>query len=289
MRHVICGNAGTRMRLTFPVMEGILKMSLGGGWMRVYLDLMILLNFTVDMLLILSVNRLCGYPLRPLRSAGAGVIGAVYAAACIMPGFRFLSEFIWRVVALCVMSVVAFGWNRSTLRRGLLLIFLSMTVGGIATSIGRGGFLGVISSASTVFLLSRIGFLNITARKRCVSVELIYGGRKRSVVALCDTGNLLIDPVSGQRVLVAGPEIAWDIAAITPSQLAQPIETVSQRKIPGLRLIPYRCVGQSCGTLLAMKFDSVKVAGVEYGQLVAFSPTGFGDGCEYQALLGGEI
>ncbi|MBQ2785001.1 MAG: sigma-E processing peptidase SpoIIGA [Oscillospiraceae bacterium] len=257
--------------------------------MQIYLDLMILLNFVVDLLLLLAVNRLCGYPVRPFRSAGAAGVGAVYAAVCILPGYRFMSGLFWRVIFLCIMSVVAFGWNRSTLRRGVLLIFLSMALGGVAGCIGRGGFWGIVVSAAAMLVLCRIGFYGGSVRKTYVPVELRYRGKKLTLVALRDTGNLLSDPVTGQKVLVTGPEIAWDVAGLTPSQLAQPVETISQCRIPGLRLIPYRCVGQSCGMLLAMNFDSVKVAGIECGHLVAFTPNGFGAGSEYQALSGGEI
>ena len=261
----------------------------GGGSMQIYLDMMILLNFAVDLLLLLAVNRLCGYPVRLLRSAGAAGIGAFYAGVCILPGFRFMSGLFWRLIFLCIISVAAFGLNRSTVRRGVLLVFLSMALGGVAGCIGRGGFIGIIISAAAMLVMCRVGFHGGTVRKTYVPVELRYGGKKLSLVALRDTGNLLTDPVTGQKVLVAGPEVAWDVAGLTPQQLAQPVETMTRCSITGLRIIPYRCVGQSCGMLLAMNFDSVKVAGIECGRLVAFTPNGFGTGSEYQALTGGEI
>ena len=190
---------------------------------------------------------------------------------------------------LAVMSVVAFGWNRSTVRKGILFIFLSMALGGVAVCIGKGGFLGIVASAGVMTVLSLIGFSDNVGMKKYVPVELQYKGKKQTLVALRDTGNLLTDPVTGQKVLVAGPEVAWEIAGITPQQLERPVETISQQSIPGLRLIPYRCVGQSSGMLLAVHFDSVKIDGVECGRLVAFTPNGFGSGAEYQALIGGKV
>ena len=257
--------------------------------MHIYLDLVIVLNFMVDLLLLCAVNRLCGYPVQILRSAGAAAIGAVYAGVSFLPGFQFMAGVFWRVVFLCIMSVAAFGWNRSTVRRGVLLILLSMALGGVAVCIGKGGFLGIIASAAAMLSLSHIGFCGCTAKKTYVPVELQYRGKKLTLTALRDTGNLLVDPVTGQQIMVAGPEIAWDIAGLTPLQLAKPVETISQSSVPGLRLIPYRSVGQSCGMLLAMKFDSVKIAGVESCRVVAFTPTSFGNGSSYQALTGGEI
>ena len=59
----------------------------GGGAMRVYLDLVLLLNFSVDFLLIVGTNRLAGYPYSFRRAIMASCLGAVYAALCMLHGF----------------------------------------------------------------------------------------------------------------------------------------------------------------------------------------------------------
>lgn len=257
--------------------------------MHVYLDLVLLLNFLVDLSLLLAVNRLCGYPLMLLRSLAAAGIGSLYAGVCMLRGFSFMSGLFWRICFLCIMSVAAFGWNRSAFRRGVLLILLSMALGGIATCMGRGGLLGILSSAAAMTGLCLAGFRGGVGNRSYVTVELQYGGKRIQMTALQDTGNTLKDPITGQQILVTGPEVAWDILGLTREQLEEPVFTMAQQKIPGLRLIPYRSVGQSCGMLLAVKFDSVKIAGIESGKLVAFSPNSFGAGSAYQALTGGEI
>ena len=45
--------------------------------MAVYLDLVMLLNFLVDYLLLLGTNRLSGSPMTPGRCALAAVLGSV--------------------------------------------------------------------------------------------------------------------------------------------------------------------------------------------------------------------
>ncbi|MBQ8358288.1 MAG: sigma-E processing peptidase SpoIIGA [Oscillospiraceae bacterium] len=257
--------------------------------MHIYLDLVVLLNFSVDFLLLLAVNRLCGYPLQLLRSAAAAGIGGAFAGVCMLRSYSFMGGLLWRTVILCIMSVTAFGWNRSAVRRGVLMILLSMSLGGIAICIGKGGFWGILASAGAMLVLCTMGFYGGAGKRTHVPVELIYGGKRYRMTALQDTGNTLKDPLTGQQILVAGPEIAWDVLGLTPGQLADPVQTMAQGLIPGLRLIPYRAVGQSCGMLLAIRFDSVKIAGAEGGRLVAFSPNSFGSGSAYQALTGGEI
>lgn len=256
--------------------------------MDVYLDLVILLNFAVDFLLLLGSNRLAGYPMGAPRAALAAGLGAVYAGWCMIPGFHFLGGTFWRIVCLSCMALIAFGWNRSTLRRGTLFILLSMALGGVATGLGSRSFGTLFLAAAGVAVMSCVAFRRKTGMEY-VPVELTYGGKKTHLTALRDTGNTLTDPVTGEQVLVAGADIAWDILGLTPPQLADPIGTLEQGRVPGLRLIPYRTVGRSTGMLLAVRLEEVRINGVAAGHLVAFAPENFGRTEVYQALTGGVI
>ena len=60
--------------------------------MTVYLDLVVILNFGVDFLLLIGTNRLCGYPMKPGKAAFAAALGGLYAGCCVLPGFSFLGN-----------------------------------------------------------------------------------------------------------------------------------------------------------------------------------------------------
>ena len=75
--------------------------------MKIYLDLVVILNFLVDFLLLLGTNRLSGFPASPLRAAAAAALGAVYSGVCMMPRMRFLGGLLWRIVSLAGMAVIA--------------------------------------------------------------------------------------------------------------------------------------------------------------------------------------
>ena len=111
--------------------------------MAVYLDLVILLNFLVDFLLLMGTNRLAGYPAGMGRAAAASVFGGLYGGACLIPGFQFLGNILWRVVSLGLMGALAFGLDRSTLRRCVLFVLLSMALGGAALGLRSSGGGGV--------------------------------------------------------------------------------------------------------------------------------------------------
>ena len=273
------------MRPTFLRPIGILTVRKGGEKMAVYADGVILLNFLVDLLLILGTNRLTGHPMRIARASAGAAFGGLYSGACLISGFRFLGSTLWRIVSLWAMSGIAFGFQRNGWKRTVMLVVLSMALGGMALGIGRGSFLSITVSACVLFLICSLG-LGGTAVRKHAEVELRLGDKQRRLTALCDTGNLLTDPVTGEAVMVAGGHIAREMLGLTSQELADPIATMASGRIPGLRLIPYRAVGQPSGMLLAVKMDEVRINGVAAGKLVAFAPDSIrGDG--YEALTGG--
>lgn len=254
--------------------------------MEVYLDVLILLNFLVDLLLILGTNRLSGYPMGIKRAVPAAALGGIYAGACVLPGFGFLGNFLWRLVSLALMSVLAFGKQQNGLRRGVVFLFLSMALGGIAMGLGRGGFWSVVLSAGGVCFLCLIGFRGRVTEQKYIPVTIVHNGNRVALTALVDTGNTLRDPVTGRPVLVVDAAVASRLISLSFEQLAHPLETLATAKPQGLRLIPFNAVGQSTGLLLGIRADSVVVEGKESDYIVAFAPQNLGHG-QYQALAGG--
>lgn len=253
--------------------------------MTVYADGVMLVNFLVDFLLILGTNRLTGHPLKAARASAGAAVGSLYSGACLLPGFRFLSGTLWRIASLMAMSGIAFGWNRGSVRRAVFLVFLSMALGGMAIGLGAGSTPALIAAAVVLILFCVLGGGQIRQRK-FAALEVRYGDAHRKLTALVDTGNLLTDPVTGQSVTVVGADIAREMVGLSKEQLADPIGTMTETKMNGLRLIPYRSVGNGAGMLLGIVMDEVSVNGESVGKLVAFSPEMFGeDG--FEALTGG--
>ena len=255
--------------------------------MAVYLDLVVLLNFLVDFLLLLGTNRLAGFPAGPGRAAAAAALGGVYGGACLLPGFRFLGNVLWRIVSLGLMGTIAFGLDRSTLRRCVLFVLLSMALGGIALGLGSGSFLSLLAAAAAVTVLCLVGFQGKAEPKRYIPVVLEHAGRSVRLLALHDTGNTLRDPLTGEPVLVVGARVARELAGLSAEELQDPVGSLS--KHPGLRLIPYRAVGKSGGMLMAMRIPRASLGGRERSILVAFAPEGLGEAGEFEALIGGEV
>ena len=255
--------------------------------MQVYLDMLMLLNFLVDFLLILGTNRLSGYPAGGIRAAGAATLGSVYAAFCLFPGFRFLGNLWWRTVFLGLIAGIAFGWNLSAVRRGAVFVLLSMALGGMAGGVGMKHFPAIALCAFLLWLLCRVGFGGQLGSREYVPVELNWQGRTVRVLALRDTGNMLRDPITGEAVLVCGADVGEELLHLARSAFLDPAGTVASGTLPGARLIPYRAVGQPGGMLLALRLTDVKIGERRTSPLVAFAPHEIAKGEAYRILTGG--
>lgn len=250
--------------------------------MPVYLDVLILLNFLVDLLLLVGTNRLMGYPAGLKRAAAAAVLGGIYGGVCVIPGWTFLAGTLWRLVALALMAGVCFGFRRNALRRTVIFILLSMALGGIAVGLESGSIWTLLMAAGAVSLMCFFGFRGkIGAQYVPVQIE------KCGFTALVDTGNTLTDPLTGQQILVVSPQIGKKILNVAEEELTDPVGMM--KTIPGTRLIPFHAVGQSGGVLPVKRFENVKIGSWRGSCLVAFAPNELGQGKPYEALTGGAL
>lgn len=250
--------------------------------MPVYLDVLMVLNFMVDFLLLLGTNRLSGYPCGVKRTAIAAALGGVYGGICVVPGWTFLAGTFWRLVSLVFMAGIGFGFRREAARRCILFVLLSMALGGVAVGLQRDGALSLIMAAGMVCALCVLGFRGKLGQQ-FVPVQIGNCG----FTALVDTGNTLTDPLTGQQVLVVSATIGRKLLNVGMEQLVDPIGMMNT--VPGTRLIPFHAVGKGEGLLPVKRFDKVRIGSWQGSCLVAFAPNELGQGKAYEALTGGVL
>ena len=273
----------------------------------VYIDLLVLLNFTANYLLLLGTGRMAGVVLCRPRIAGGAALGGLYAAAVFLPGWGWLSA--WPCKAGCgvLMALAAFGGSRGLLRVCVLFFGASAALAGgvMAVELLGGGSLTVMGGVFyshvdlrlllllfllCYFLLSLFfRRLGRGGRRELTRVRVRLLGREMELTALLDTGHGLTDPATNRPVLVADSAF---LASCLPDGVRadEPVESLQRCRelgLRGARLLPYRAVGVQCGLLLALPAPWVSVGdSAQEGMLVALSPTPVGDGSGYQALLG---
>lgn len=257
--------------------------------MIAYWNAVALLNFFVDLLLLLCTNRLCGCSPGWGRLTLSAAVGGAHSAACMLTGFSFLGNTLWRIVFLGIMGWIAFGTNKCAVRRTIIFLMLCMALGGVVQGFETKGAIPLLLSAAGICCLSFLGFRDRPGSTKYVPVEVFYGEKCLRFTALYDSGNTLTDPVSGKPVLVVGADVAHQLMNLTQEQLRNPVSTIRSAQIPGLRLIPYTSVGQPVGMLLGRCFKQVRIGKWKGSSLVAFAPDGLCSDGQYQALTGGTV
>lgn len=237
-----------------------------------------LLAWLVNTLLLSAVSRFLGRSAAVLRILLGAFLGAVGVGLSLLPGMFFLHTHLGRGGLLFLMCLAAFGVHRKLLWEFGLFALLHFSVGGLTAQTAEPVrmVLGTAGISLACWLTRE--------KKQLIPVELTWGQIHMHLTALYDTGNTLLDPVSGEGVLILDAPSAQKLTGLTPQQLSTPVE--SMEAVPGLRLIPYHTVGNS-GFLLALRMADVKIGNRQESVVVAFSPENFGK--DYQALTGGNV
>lgn len=259
----------------------------------IYIDTLFIVNLAADYLLLVCSGRVCGVILRRRRYLIAAAVGSLYAVAVYLPGFGILSLPAAKLGVGLIMAVIAFGGEVNMLRCGGVFMAVSAAFGGFMWAIelagGHPAFDArtlIVSFAGCYLLLAWVMRRRVTsAALPRVHVELSLGGNKTELIALVDSGNGLVDPISDIPVMVVSPHVAAPLFGVSEELLSMDAVALAEASsaydtLAGrLRLIPYSAVGSS-GLLAVFRPDEVRVDGAEREMLVAISPAVSGDGYE---------
>ena len=254
----------------------------------IYADSLVLMNAAVDYVLLLCAGKLCALPLRRGRMALAALLGGGYALlAAVRPGFWALWTVKLAVGAFMVLA--AYGPGRRTLRALAAFYAAAAAFGGAARfaaglrgeSVGLGNPISarvLVLSFAVCYAAVALIFRRVGARQgeRLHAVTLTRRGRTLTLRALADSGNALIDPLTGDAVLVAEASAlapAFDDPAYLSLDAPEALARLEGEQGRGLRLLPCACVTAERGLLLCFRPDSISVDGkARRDLLVAVSP-----------------
>ncbi len=274
----------------------------------VYIDRVFVLNTLVDYLLLLTAASLAGTPLRRGWFILFSVLGGVYAVGTFL--IPELARPVVRILFGGIMGMLAFCREPRPWRLTALFFLLSGALAGLMLALGLavGSPTSIVkriyyADMSWVVLLGSsaafYGLLYLLFRQAArygggdtVEITIAINGKCCRVRALRDSGNTLRDPVRGQPVLVAETvAIApiWDESTmqILCSQLSveRKMAQLSEKELC-FTLLPYQCVGNRGGLMLAVQSDYLEIGKRTIPRaLVALSDTPIGNGCH--ALWGG--
>lgn len=296
------------------------------GTYVIYADILLLLNFCLDFLLLWAAGRFLRRQGRTLRLLAAALLGAVYGTAIVIPELALLfsppaavlvSLLLLRVAypyqsagaflrLTGVFYLVAFAMAGAVLAMAELMRQSGLSFGAAETV--RAGAL--IAALPVAMIVARRGYAAIKRGWQKedfrLNIEISVAGHNCLLNALIDTGNHLREPLSGRPVIVADyrgletllPLRLRDACRSWPDQPDRVLQAMAGNDSDGwsrrLRLVPFASIGKRHGMLLSFKPDSVTLYQQEGKRsirevMVAVAPRGFGRDVQYQAVLNPDL
>lgn len=206
---------------------------------ELYIDVFFLENLMMDSLILMAVNRI----LKCSRTYGRIFAGALTGSVltCIVVSVPFpggVRLFLFHGVISSVMIMAGLGVKSGIqfVKAYLLLYLVAFAAGGVLQMIRP-----YVRWTSLLYTLAAAFYLLFTwlwkrlpalfRRKEQIYKVLVFKeGNRYELKALCDTGNVLADPLTGDPVCILDPGIAEYIFDLSGSH-------------ERFRYIPYRCVG----------------------------------------------
>ena len=228
----------------------------------VYADVLFLVNFSADYLVLLTVGKLRRIRLRRIRLILGSLLGALYAvpALVLIPTYPLLLlSVLLSGAALLLVGLGFSGWRRffSCL---LLLYLVSFLYGGAISVLfslfvrlfgqnplagDTGGkvlvFLVLFLSSSALSALSRR--LRTGGAPREIGCRITVGETTRNLTLMTDSGCLLREPMTGRAVVLLSARAAEGLvppALFTTEEGIEPILSYEEKK--RYYLIPYQTV-----------------------------------------------
>ena len=247
----------------------------------VYADLLFLINFSMDFLCFFLVARLLAKPLPLPRALIASILGGIYSVAALILDTGIFID-ITVGIFLCF---VAFWHKRDSLTSlvptSIAFVLASVLLGGIMTmvfhqmnradppldALGNDDTIPLWLFAAVTALASLITwfsgkFLRRRAQITRAQVEIRLGDKMAVLEAMCDSGNLLRDTISGRSVIVADLKTAVTLLPPDCSSITKWNADTICRLPPTLaarvRLIPTSSV-EADGIMLALRPDSIVI------------------------------
>ena len=261
--------------------------------MAVYLDIIWLLNFLFDSLLLYLTALILKRDFRYWRLFLGGLIGSFIILLSITPLNAYSSHPIIKLLFSVLMIISVFGYKRFKYFFSNLMVFYLITflVGGsiigihyflqfdmhLSSSVFLANVKGFGDPISWLFIVigfplawhftkknfDRIETVKIQSHQ-LMNLEIMIGENTYSFKGLVDSGNQLFDPISKMPVMFVSvknliEELPEDLKSITlnSEQLMMGSEEIAHEWEHRMRIIPYKVMGQEHQLIIALKPDKI--------------------------------
>lgn len=264
----------------------------------IYGDILFLVNFSMDFLALYITGKIMHLKQKTVTHIIAAAIGAAYAVADVFYSGNSVIGTLLHISVSCLMCYIVFGTGGIVFFFRSLLLFwaVSFTLGGTMTALFnlinlRRGH--VFMNGNITEIYSEIPFLwiiiaavlsgiisvasgRLFKRKsieKDITVIAEFEGRRIEFQCMCDSGNLLREPVTGRPVIITGystlyPLLPPELHYAFKRKNTAALSNIDMKYMKHVRIIPISAVGH-CGILLGFIPDKIIINNVERDACIA--------------------
>lgn len=221
---------------------------------ELYVDSLFLVNYVMNLYVLLLVDRkLFRTATRKRMLLGAAVGAIFFFLPFFLPGPVWFRYAIGMLPGGICMLVITFHIRSIGSFLSVFESFLvySVLVGGVMLLVKRipliGRYMdciwGILGMGAIIYLVAGYG-RNRKKNNGLCKVTLIYKGNRVSVMALLDSGNSLVEPISGKPVAVIEKDLVFKLWGEEPDLY---------------RAIPYHSVGKNRGILKGFLLQEMRI------------------------------
>ena len=273
-----------------------------------YIDIVFIVNFIMDFLLLLSLSKILKKPAVLGRIGAGAAVGGVFGCLEVLlwryPAWLWLAASIGAAMAMTSAAYRPGDW-RERIKSTVSLYGLSIFAGGIMeflrgfTGAGAnllkllpGHAIPILPLAAWIFLTAGTCFLAwgmwqfagemVRERKDRYPVILQNNGVVVKTTGYLDTGNCLTEPLTGQGVQIVTERI-WTLLGESGGEKT---------------MIPYHTIGNPYGLMEGRRIEQLEIQGIRTGgreenirisnPWIAKAPFGISYNGGYEVLLHGE-
>lgn len=250
----------------------------------VYVDLLFMINFSMDFLCFFVCAKILGRKLSVGRAVAASAVGGIYSDIALFIPVSYLPSLVIDLAVCAVICAIVFlrkGRGRELPLYILVYFAISMALGGFMTAIfnllnkadipleGTSSdgisvwMFALLAILSAIFTLVGGRFFRRRASQKSAELSITYNGKSVRLFAMTDSGNLLKDPISGKPCIVADicalePIIPKGILRAAREKRFSEIEKLSPEDARKVRMIPIKTAGGE-GALIALRADKITI------------------------------
>ena len=209
--------------------------------MVLYVDIMLAINFSMDFLALFICSLLLHLKVNKLRILLSSLIGSIYGVVQVLLDLNLTATVLLSGAFAVIMISIAFSVGKisNICFYSIVFVFVNMMLGGIMSLLYSfmNRILGEIASSYTfegnysaarIFIIislttiAAIVFSRMLIRKKdikTVEINLKINEENYMLTGLCDSGNLLTDPLSGKKVILISAESKAGIEITRTSEL----------------------------------------------------------------------